>query len=44
MNAFYEHHKDSIKFGYRCFERLLGCITVLGADDVLQTIEQPCDS
>jgi hypothetical protein len=19
MNAFYEHHKDSIRFGYRCF-------------------------
>jgi hypothetical protein len=23
MNAFYEHHKGSIKFGYRCFDRLL---------------------
>src|SRR5260370_6149134 len=23
MNAFYEHHKDSIEFGYRCFDRLL---------------------
>ena len=23
MNAFYEHHKDSIQFGYRCFDRLL---------------------
>ena len=23
MNAFYEHHKDSIRFGYRCFDRLL---------------------
>ena len=20
MNAFYEHHKDSIRFGYRCFD------------------------
>ena len=23
MNAFYEHPKDSIQFGYRCFDRLL---------------------
>ncbi len=23
MNAFYEHHKDSIEFGYRCFDRIL---------------------
>src|SRR5438046_9237653 len=23
MNAFFEHHKDSIAFGYRCFDRLL---------------------
>ena len=23
MNAFFEHHKDSIQFGYRCFDRLL---------------------
>jgi len=23
MNAFFEHHKDSIRFGYRCFDRLL---------------------
>ena len=23
MNAFYEHHKDSIRFGYCCFDRLL---------------------
>lgn len=23
MNAFYEHHKQSIEFGYRCFDRLL---------------------
>jgi hypothetical protein len=22
MNAFYEHHKDSIRFGYRCFDRI----------------------
>ena len=28
MNAFSEHHKNSIKFGYGCFDRLLlnGCI------------------
>jgi len=23
MNAFYEHHKDTIRFHYRCFDRLL---------------------
>jgi hypothetical protein len=23
MNAFYEHHKDSIRFEYRCFDRIL---------------------
>src|ERR1700674_4381143 len=22
MNAFYQHHKDSIRFGYRCFDRI----------------------
>ena len=28
MNAFVEHHQHNIKFGYRCFDRLLlhGCI------------------
>ena len=28
MNAFSEHHKDSIKFSYGCFDRLLlnGCV------------------
>jgi hypothetical protein len=28
MNAFFEHHKDSIRFSYRCFDRILlnGCI------------------
>jgi hypothetical protein len=23
MNTFYEHHQDSIRFGYRCFDRIL---------------------
>lgn len=23
MNAFHEHHRDSIRFGYRCFDRIL---------------------
>jgi hypothetical protein len=23
MNAFYEHHKSSIRFHYRCFDRIL---------------------
>jgi hypothetical protein len=28
MNAFFKHHQDSIRFSYRCFDRLLlnGCI------------------
>jgi len=25
MNAFYEHHKDSIQLRYQCFDR--GCAT-----------------
>jgi hypothetical protein len=23
MNSFYEHHKDSIRWHYRCFDRVL---------------------
>ena len=23
MNAFYERHRSSIEFGYRCFDRIL---------------------
>ena len=23
MNAFYAHHQGSIRFGYRCFDRIL---------------------
>jgi len=23
MNAFFDHHKDSIRFAYRCFDRIL---------------------
>src|SRR6201998_4705080 len=23
MNTFYEHHQNSIRFGYRCFDRIL---------------------
>lgn len=34
MNAFYEHHKDSIEFGYRCFDRLL-------LNGVIQPFQQP---
>ena len=34
MNAFYEHHKGSIQFGYRCFDRiLLNCL--------IQPFQQP---
>ena len=34
MNAFYEHHKDSIEFGYRCFDRLL-------LNGLIQPLQQP---
>jgi hypothetical protein len=34
MNAFYEHHKDSIEFGYRCFDRLL-------LNALIQPFQQP---
>lgn len=34
MNAFYEHHKDNIRFGYRCFDRLL-------LNGLIQPFQQP---
>ena len=34
MNAFYEPHKNSIQFGYRCFDRLL-------LDGLIQPFQQP---
>ena len=34
MNAFYEHHKDSIKFAYRCFDRIL-------LNGLIQPFQQP---
>ena len=34
MNAFYEHHKDSIEFHYRCFDRLL-------LNGLIQPFQQP---
>src|SRR6266446_2150865 len=34
MNAFQEHHKDSIRFGYRCFDRLL-------LNGLIQPFQQP---
>ena len=34
MNAFYEHHKDSIRFGYRCFDRIL-------LNGLIQPFQQP---
>ena len=34
MNAFYEHHKDSIRFGYRCFDRILH-------NGLIQPFQQP---
>jgi hypothetical protein len=34
MNAFYEHHQGSIRFGYRCFDRIL-------LNGVIQPFQQP---
>jgi hypothetical protein len=35
MNAFYEHHRDSIRFGYRCFDPILlnEAVKPLGEED-----------
>ena len=34
MNAFYEHHKSSIEFAYRCFDRIL-------LNGLVQPFQQP---
>ena len=34
MNTFYEHHQDNIKFGYRCFDRIL-------FNGLIQPFQQP---
>ena len=34
MNAFVEHHKNSIQFGYRCFDRIL-------LNGLIQPFQQP---
>ena len=34
MNAFYEHHKDSIRLAYRCFDRIL-------LNGLIQPFQQP---
>jgi hypothetical protein len=34
MNAFYEHHENSIRFGYRCFDRIL-------INGLIQPFQQP---
>jgi len=34
MNAFVEHHKNGIQFGYRCFDRLL-------LNGLIQPFQQP---
>ena len=34
MNAFYEHHQHSIRFGYRCFDRIL-------LNGLIQPFQQP---
>jgi hypothetical protein len=34
MNTFCEHHQNSIKFGYRCFDRIL-------LNGLIQPFQQP---
>ena len=34
MNAFYEHHQDSIRWQYRCFDRIL-------LNGLIQPFQQP---
>ena len=34
MNSFYEHHKDSVRFHYRCFDRIL-------LNRLIQPFQQP---
>ena len=34
MNTFYEHHENSIRFGYRCFDRIL-------INGLMQPFQQP---
>jgi hypothetical protein len=34
VNTFYEHHKNSIRFGYRCFDRIL-------LNGLIQPFQQP---
>jgi len=34
MNAFYEHHRDSVRFAYRCFDRIL-------LNGLIQPFQQP---
>ena len=34
MNTFYEHHKSSINFAYRCFDRIL-------LNGLIQPFQQP---
>jgi hypothetical protein len=34
MNSFFEHHKDSIRWHYRCFDRIL-------LNGLIQPFEQP---
>ena len=34
MNTFYEHHENSIRFGYRCFDRIL-------INALIQPFQQP---
>ena len=37
MNTFYEHHKSSINFAYRCFDRIL-------LNGLIQPFQQYCDN
>ena len=38
MNAFYEHHKNNIRFAYRCFDRILRNGTIQSFQDVKRVL------
>jgi hypothetical protein len=45
MNSFFEHHKDSIRWHYRCFDRILlnGLIQPFQQPEALLAFVAPAD-
>jgi hypothetical protein len=40
MNSFYDHHRDSIRFPYRCLDRVAGLLSPVPADSRLHHQKQ----